>query len=71
MTKIYAMTEKGEHIENEDRILINDTIVSVGTFETECDSNLKMCVADGVGGNTVSQESQNSLTKTQLKTFFR
>ena len=51
MTKIYAMTEKGEHSENEDRILINDTIVSAGTFEAECDSNLKICVADGVGGN--------------------
>lgn len=49
--KIYAMTEKGEHSENEDRILINDTIVSDGTFETECDGNLKICVADGVGGN--------------------
>ena len=45
------MTEKGEHSENEDRILINDTIVSDGTFETECDGNLKICVADGVGGN--------------------
>ena len=51
MTKIYAMTEKGEHIENEDRILINDTIVSTGTFEAECDGKLKICVADGVGGN--------------------
>ena len=49
--KIYAMTEKGDHSENEDRILINDTIVSAGTFEAKCDSNLKICVADGVGGN--------------------
>lgn len=49
--KIYAMTEKGDHNENEDRILINDTIVSAGTFEAKCDSNLKICVADGVGGN--------------------
>ena len=49
--KIYATTEKGEHSENEDRILINDTIVSDGTFETECDGNLKICVAVGVGGN--------------------
>ncbi len=51
MTKIYAMTEKGDHSENEDRILINDTIVSAGTFEAECDGKLKICVADGVGGN--------------------
>lgn len=49
--KIYAMTEKGEHNENEDRILINDTILSEGTFETECNDKLKICVADGVGGN--------------------
>ena len=45
------MTEKGDHSENEDRILINDNIVSAGTFEAKCDSNLKICVADGVGGN--------------------
>ena len=45
------MTEKGDHSENEDRILINDTILSEGTFKTECDSKLKICVADGVGGN--------------------
>lgn len=51
MTKIYAMTEKGDHSENEDRILINDTIVSAGSFEAECDDKLKICVADGVGGN--------------------
>lgn len=49
--KIYAMTEKGDHSENEDRILINDTIVSAGAFEAECDGKLKICVADGVGGN--------------------
>lgn len=51
MIKIYATTEKGNHSENEDRILINDTIISDGTFETECDGNLKICIADGVGGN--------------------
>lgn len=45
------MTVKGEHTENEDRILINDTIVSEGSFETECSSIVKLCIADGVGGN--------------------
>lgn len=49
--KIYAMTEKGDHNENEDRILINDIIISEGTFEIESDDKLKICVADGVGGN--------------------
>ena len=49
--KIYAITKKGEHSENEDRILINDTILSDGIFETECNGELKICIADGVGGN--------------------
>ena len=68
MTKIYAMTEKGEHSENEDRILINDTIVSVGTFETECDSNLKICVADGVGGNNAGTVASSFVCES-LKTI--
>ena len=68
MTKIYAMTEKGEHIENEDRILINDTIVSAGTFETECDSNLKICVADGVGGNNAGAVASSFVCE-NLKTI--
>lgn len=68
MTKIYAMTEKGEHIENEDRILINDTIVSAGTFETECDSNLKICVADGVGGNNAGAVASSFVCES-LKTI--
>lgn len=49
--KIYAMTEKGEHSENEDRILINDNIISDGFFETESNEQTIICVADGVGGN--------------------
>lgn len=48
--KVYAMTEKGNHVENEDRILINENIISAGSFETECDS-IRLCIADGVGGN--------------------
>ncbi len=66
--KIYAMTEKGEHVENEDRILINDTIVSVGTFETECNSNLKICVADGVGGNNAGTVASSFVCES-LKTI--
>lgn len=49
--KIYAMTEKGEHSENEDRILINENIISDGFFEVECTEKTTICVADGVGGN--------------------
>ena len=62
------MTEKGEHVENEDRILINDTIVSAGTFETECDSNLKICVADGVGGNNAGAVASSFVCE-NLKTI--
>ena len=49
--RIYAMTEKGEHSENEDRILINGNIISDGFFETESREKTTICVADGVGGN--------------------
>jgi len=49
--KIYAMTEKGDHRENQDRILINDNIISDGFFETESNEQTIICVADGVGGN--------------------
>lgn len=49
--KIYAMTEKGEHNENEDRILIGDNIISDGFFETENNGKITICIADGVGGN--------------------
>ena len=49
--RIYAMTKKGEHRENEDRILINDNIFSEGYFETEITEKITICVADGVGGN--------------------
>lgn len=66
--KIYAMTEKGDHSENEDRILINDTIVSAGTFEAKCDSNLKICVADGVGGNNAGAVASSFVCE-NLKTI--
>ncbi len=51
MIKICAMTEKGNHSENEDRILINDVIVSEGYYEIESDDCIRVCIADGVGGN--------------------
>lgn len=62
------MTEKGDHSENEDRILINDTIVSAGTFEAKCDSNLKICVADGVGGNNAGTVASSFVCES-LKTI--
>lgn len=45
------MTKKGEHSENEDRILINTNVISDGFFETESNGQTVICVADGVGGN--------------------
>lgn len=48
--KVYAMTQKGNHPENEDRILVNGTIVSDGFYSTEADE-VFVGVADGVGGN--------------------
>ena len=57
--KIYAITKKGEHSENEDRILINDTILSDGIFETECNGELKICIADGVGGNNAGANASS------------
>lgn len=48
--KIYAMTCKGNHVQNEDSILINGEIIKNGFYYTEADS-LLACVADGVGGN--------------------
>ena len=49
--KIYAITEKGvEKRENEDRIVINKTILSCGVFKYELDSGV-FAIADGVGGN--------------------
>lgn len=49
--RIYAMTAKGEHSENEDRILINGNVISDGFFETESNEKTTICIADGVGGN--------------------
>lgn len=51
MTKICAITEKGNHPKNEDRILVNDVIVDCCSYETECDAGIRVCIADGVGGN--------------------
>lgn len=59
MTKIYAVTEKGNHNENEDRILINDVIIYCGSYETECDGSIKVCIADGVGGNNAGAVASN------------
>jgi len=49
--KIYAMTKKGVcKRENEDRILVNDSVISEGYFEFDA-SKIVVAIADGVGGN--------------------
>lgn len=49
--KIYAATRKGEQKDqNEDRVVLNQSILSVGIHECECTEGF-VAVADGVGGN--------------------
>lgn len=49
--KIYAVTQKGpSKAENEDRILVGNTILSNGEFCAEISAGV-IAIADGVGGN--------------------
>lgn len=49
--KIYAATQKGvQKAQNEDRVVLNQSILSVGIHECECTEGF-VAVADGVGGN--------------------
>lgn len=49
--KIYAATQKGvQKARNEDRVVLNQNILSVGIYECECTEGF-VAVADGVGGN--------------------
>lgn len=49
--KIYAATQKGvQKAQNEDRVVLNQNILSVGIYECECTEDF-VAVADGVGGN--------------------
>lgn len=49
--KIYAATQKGPtKAENEDRILVGNTILANGEFCTEMSAGI-VAIADGVGGN--------------------
>lgn len=61
--RIYAMTEKGEHNENEDRILINGRVISDGFFETESNGKITICIADGVGGNNAGAVASTFVCK--------
>ena len=49
--KIYAATRKGvQKVQNEDRVVLNQNILSKGIHECECTEGF-VAVADGVGGN--------------------
>lgn len=49
--KIYAATQKGvQKARNEDRVVLNQNILSMGIHECECTEGF-VAVADGVGGN--------------------
>lgn len=49
--KIYAATQKGvQKAQNEDRVVLNQNILSVGIYECECTEGF-VAIADGVGGN--------------------
>lgn len=49
--KIYAATRKGVYkVQNEDRIVVNQTVISDGAYECECNEGF-VAIADGVGGN--------------------
>ena len=49
--KIHAATRKGvQKVQNEDRVVLNQGILSVGIHECECTEGF-VAVADGVGGN--------------------
>jgi len=56
--RIYAISEKGNHEENEDRILINNRIVVEDSFFIECEE-AKVFIADGVGGNNAGAVAAN------------
>ena len=48
---IIAVTQKGpQKIENEDRVVVNKTILSSGVLQTDFTGGI-LAVADGVGGN--------------------
>ena len=49
--KIYAATQKGvQKARNEDRVVLNQNLLTVGIYECECTEGF-VAVADGVGGN--------------------
>ena len=65
--KIYAATQKGvQKAQNEDRVVLNQNILSVGIYECECTEGF-VAVADGVGGHnggrTASHYVLNALSE--------
>ncbi len=48
--RVYAVTERGRKIENEDRVIVGKAVISRGELCEDFDSGI-LAVADGVGGN--------------------
>ena len=59
--KVFAMTQKGRlKFENEDRIIINKSILSSGAFCDKVEKGI-FAVADGVGGNNAGAVASHYL----------
>ena len=59
--KIYAMTKKGVcKNENEDRIIVNNSVISEGYYEFDVNGAV-IAIADGVGGSNAGVAASNFL----------
>jgi len=67
--KIYASTKLGAaKTENEDRVIINDTIICNGDYELETDK-ATVAIADGVGGNNAGAIASDFIAVKLSKTY--
>ena len=60
--KITAITEKGKHTENEDRVIVRKSILTNGSLMAYMDSGI-IAVADGVGGNKAGAVASDFVAK--------
>lgn len=65
---LYAMTQKGVHkSENEDRIVLNQEILSSGSMTLDIDSGI-FAIADGVGGNSGGEIASHFVAESLART---
>ena len=60
--KVTAITKKGKHPENEDRIIVGKSVVAEGSLITDLDKGI-IAVADGVGGNKAGSVASDFVVK--------